>query len=96
MFRVRLFQNGRRYWEMFDAHCGWVCKDTNSSEQCYNLLWEIEGKTGGSKFLRRRLGCQSILLNEDETSLLAEISYYQQTQKLLSSVTRNNINHLFE
>ncbi len=79
-----------RYWDAFKRHEQWVGKDTHLSEQRNNLLWEIEVGNEKRKFSRRSLGCQGVLLDEDENRLRYEIEYYQKKKRVLPSTRRGH------
>lgn len=68
----------------------WVGKDSNSNDPRYNLLWELEGAVDRRKFSRRSLGCQGVLLDEDEDRLRYEIEYYTKNSRLLPSTQRGH------
>ncbi|MHC4961720.1 MAG: hypothetical protein ACYTGA_06340 [Planctomycetota bacterium] len=78
------------YWDAFKRHEEWVCKDTHSSEQRDNLLWEIDDANDECTFSRRSLGCQSVLLDEDQDRLWYEIDYYQKKKRVLPSTRRGH------
>ncbi len=78
------------YWDAFKRHEEWVGKDTHLSEQRYNLLGEIEAAKEACKFSRRSLGCQSVLLDENEDRLRYEIKYYLKKNRVLPSTRRGH------
>jgi hypothetical protein len=79
---------GLEFWDAYDRHHRWVGKDTTPTALPGSLLQDIETPDSGRRFARRSLGCQTVLLSEDEASLRQEIADYLRTHTLRPSVTR--------